>query len=200
MYMSKRIPHLLVAASFVISVLLIFITVILHSDRSMDDVTGGSGVAEIESVTSPAVEEFSVDGPDEYSQVDVVEENNQQYNDISPVEESLPAEISESGAASAGVFAEYSQSALMADGTNILFFHADWCPSCRNLERDLITNRADIPADVTILKLNYDTETELKQKYGVIRQHTLVVVDGEGNELKKLNGLTNTLQQVVNQL
>jgi|GEM_PF-993318 len=102
--------------------------------------------------------------------------------------------------AASGTFTDYDPSLLVAGETNVLFFHATWCPSCRGLENDLNANLSAIPAGVNILKLDYDTETELKQEYGVIRQHTLVVVDGNGVEIKKLNGLTNTLEQVINQL
>ena len=105
-------------------------------------------------------------------------------------------------AVSVGTFESYSADklALAEDGTVILFFHANWCPTCRGLENDLNASLGDIPANTHILKLDYDTETELKKKYGVVRQHTLVVVDASGNEVKKLTGLTNTLEQVVNQL
>jgi thiol-disulfide isomerase/thioredoxin len=105
-------------------------------------------------------------------------------------------------AASAGTFETYGADklALAADGTVVLFFHAAWCPSCRSLENDLNASLNDIPANTHILKLDYDTETALKKKYGVVRQHTLIVVDVSGNEVKKLTGLTNTLEQVVNQI
>jgi len=100
---------------------------------------------------------------------------------------------------SAGAFVDYRESELTA-GTNVLFFHAAWCPSCRGLERDIVANAADIPADVTIFQVDYATETALNQQYGVTYQHTLVVVDQEGNQVRKLTGLTNTLDQVVSQL
>ena len=96
-------------------------------------------------------------------------------------------------------YVKYDES-LLTSGTNIIFFHATWCPSCRALEKDLTNNITDIPSDITILKADYDTETDLKLKYGVNRQHTLVVVDADGNEVKKLTGLTNTLDQVLNQI
>lgn len=101
-----------------------------------------------------------------------------------------------------GTFTDYSPEklALASNGTVVLFFHADWCPSCRGLEDDINAKLDQIPANTHILQLDYDTETELKKKYGVIRQHTLVVVDADGTEVKKLTGLTNTLDQVVSQL
>lgn len=102
----------------------------------------------------------------------------------------------------AGTFSDYSADklALAQNGTVVLFFHANWCPSCRSLENDINANLGSIPADTHILKLDYDTQTELKKKYGVVRQHTLVVVNADGSEVKKITGLTNTLGQVANQL
>jgi len=103
---------------------------------------------------------------------------------------------------SAGVYTDYDQ-ALLANadsGEVLLFFHASWCPSCRSLEKDINSKLENIPSDVTILKLNYDTENELKKKYGVVRQHTLVRVDANGNKIETLTGLTNTLDQVLTQI
>ena len=103
---------------------------------------------------------------------------------------------------SAGTFQDYSADklALAENGSVILFFHAAWCPSCRQLEKDINANLSQIPNNVHILKLDYDTQTELKRQYGVVRQHTMVLVDADGTEIKKLTGLTNTLDQLVGQI
>ena len=45
-----------------------------------------------------------------------------------------------------------------------------------------------IPEDVVIFRVDYDTEEELKEKYGVTYQHTFVVVDTEGEAVTKWNG------------
>lgn len=102
----------------------------------------------------------------------------------------------------AGTFSDYSAEklSLAQNGTVVLFFHANWCPSCRGLENDINASLSAIPENTHILKLDYDTETELKKKYGVVRQHTLVVIDANGTEIKKITGLTNTLSQVASQL
>ncbi|MBM3261200.1 thioredoxin family protein [Candidatus Kaiserbacteria bacterium] len=89
--------------------------------------------------------------------------------------------------------------AMAAKGKVILFFHASWCPSCRGLNSDIEKNVNGIPSGVTILKTNYDKETELKKKYGVTSQHTLVQVDKDGNLIKKWSGgsrLENLLAQI----
>jgi len=107
--------------------------------------------------------------------------------------------VGEYNPATPGAYIKYDEAALTA-GTNIIFFHATWCPTCRALEKNITNNVTDIPNGVTILKADYDSQTALKQKYGVVRQHTLVVVDQNGNEIKTLTGLTNTLEQVLQQL
>ncbi len=72
----------------------------------------------------------------------------------------------------------------------ILYFHADWCPTCRPLDRELSENTAAIPEDVVIFKANYDTESALKKKHSVTYQHTFVQVDAEGTEVTKWSGGT----------
>jgi thioredoxin 1 len=101
-----------------------------------------------------------------------------------------------------GTFTDYDP-ALLANaesGDVILFFHASWCPSCRALERSIENNLSDLPADVTILQIDFDNSSELRQKYGVTRQHTLVRVDAEGGLIETLDGLTITLDQVLAKL
>ena len=52
---------------------------------------------------------------------------------------------------------------------------------------------------MTILKLDYDSEIELKEKYGVRIQHTLVQVDNEGNPITGWTGgnrLTDILSKI----
>ena len=84
-------------------------------------------------------------------------------------------------------------------GDVVLFFHASWCPTCRGLSADIDKNIEAITSEVSILKVDYDTETELKKKYGVTYQHTLVQVDMDGNMIKKWSG-SPTLNSLVSQI
>lgn len=91
---------------------------------------------------------------------------------------------------STGEYSDYSEAKLAnADsGDVVLFFKASWCPTCKTLDDNINTSLNDIPEDLTILKVDYDTELALKQKYGVTYQHTLVQVDSQGELLKKWSG------------
>lgn len=104
--------------------------------------------------------------------------SSQSQNDQSPVEESQQ---------DSGKYIAYSSNEL-TDMKNVIFFAASWCPTCRSLDRAINENLSNIPSDLTILKADYDTETALRQKYGVTLQHTLVQVDQDGNQINKWNG------------
>ena len=104
----------------------------------------------------------------------------------------------ETAETSPGSYEPYSENKLARaeDGDVVLFFKASWCPTCNALEKDIQENVREIPSDLSILTLDYDTETERKQKYGVTIQHTLVQVDSQGNAITSWNGGT-TLDSVV---
>lgn len=84
-------------------------------------------------------------------------------------------------------------------GKVILFFHATWCPSCKGLDTDIKNNVGNIPNDTLILKVDYDSNPDLKSKYKVTSQHTLVQVNQNGDLLKTSPGLyqLNTLDSVI---
>lgn len=100
-----------------------------------------------------------------------------------------------------GTYEDYAPEklALAETGDVVLFFHASWCPSCRGLGADIEKNRDAIPAGVSILKVDYDAESELKKKYGVTYQHTLVQVDANGTLIKKWSA-SPTLSSLVSEI
>lgn len=88
-------------------------------------------------------------------------------------------------------YVEYSEANLakaQEKGRSVIYFWAVWCPTCQALDKELRERSQELPDDVTIIKTNYDTEKELKKKYQIVQQHTLVQVDKNGNEVKKWIG------------
>lgn len=82
----------------------------------------------------------------------------------------------------------------------ILFFHATWCPICRAIEEDIQKNPDRIPQDVMIIKVDFDSEKELKEKYDVKYQYTFVEIDSNGEEINQwsaisFNDLINKITQ-----
>ena len=74
------------------------------------------------------------------------------------------------------------------DKKRVYFFHATWCPSCKIADEEFTNNTDAIPEDVMVFKTDYDTQSSLKQQYGITYQHTFVYVDSNGHEIKKWNG------------
>lgn len=98
-------------------------------------------------------------------------------------------EVSEVSETSGGEYLAYSEEkydSLLGQERFALFFHAEWCPTCISMEKDIKENLSKFPEGATVLVADYDSETELKQKYGIVSQSTIVIIDAEGNEVKKL--------------
>jgi thiol-disulfide isomerase/thioredoxin len=94
--------------------------------------------------------------------------------------------------AARGSYIDYSAYAanpqMYAAGKVVLFFHAGWCPKCKETDDNLTADPSSLPAGLTVVKADFDTETDLRQKYGVGVQHTFVQVDRDGNELRTWTG------------
>jgi thioredoxin 1 len=105
-------------------------------------------------------------------------------------DESMMKKDEEAAMMNKGSYEAYSASkiVLAEKGDVVLFFKASWCPTCRALDADIKANTTSIKDGLTILEVNYDVETSLKQKYGVTSQHTLVQVDKDGNLIAKWSG------------
>lgn len=93
--------------------------------------------------------------------------------------------------------ADYASDPASFEGdTVVLFFAAPWCPTCRETDENLTAE--GVPAGLTVVRTDYDTETDLRQKYGVTVQHTFVQVDEMGTQLAKFSGSTTGEQILAN--
>ena len=103
-------------------------------------------------------------------------------------------------------YEEYSEEAFAeakGKGPVVLFFHAVWCPTCKQLDKVISENLAQIQGNARIFKVDYDSETALKQAHGVTLQHTLVGFDASGEQTAKSVGAILTqpaLEEFLSQL
>lgn len=100
-----------------------------------------------------------------------------------------------------GSYENYTTDALgyAALGEVVLFFHSASCPACELLDRDIKTNAARIPKDVKILKVDYDTAADLRQKYGLSAPHILIQVNSKGDRITQW-ALSSTLSDLVTRI
>lgn len=76
--------------------------------------------------------------------------------------------------------------ATIADASNdeiYLFFHAPWCPQCRSIESGIKSD--GVPEGITIIKVDYDSNQDLRAKYGVTLQTTFVKVNKNSEFVSK---------------
>jgi thioredoxin 1 len=85
---------------------------------------------------------------------------------------------------------EAAAQALAAKRRIVYFFAASWCPTCQETYRNLKADAKKIPSDLSILVVDYDASKALKAKYGVIAQHTFVLIGPKGEKLKAWLGTT----------
>lgn len=84
----------------------------------------------------------------------------------------------------AGSYIDYADDVIASTkATKLLFFHAAWCTQCQQLEKSITS--VGVPDGVAIIKVNYDIQNDLRKKYGVTLQTTVVRIDNQGNLVKK---------------
>lgn len=82
-----------------------------------------------------------------------------------------------------GKYTDYTEDNFaLAQGERLLFFHAPWCPQCRELDASIVSSA--LPDNLTIFKVDYDTNQALRIKYGVTIQTTIVKVDENGEKIE----------------
>ena len=153
---------------------------------------------------SPEVNQDSeMENPEMNESQTAPSEEGQNAGETTVNEEMPNEEVSENTLqeATAGAYLAYSPELVANSNADkiVLFFHADWCPSCRALDRNIISNADDIPADVEIYKVDYDQETALRQQYGIVRQHSVLTVSSNGEATGSVFH-PSTLSQIISSI
>jgi len=99
-----------------------------------------------------------------------------------------PFDLSDLGPSVVAFIGEEAANKLAEDNTVVLFFAASWCPTCAGTWKDVVANKAALPANFRLVFVNYDTEKALKAKYAITYQHTYVRIDPSGKALKTWSG------------
>ena len=100
-------------------------------------------------------------------------------------------------------YVDYSEETLVAatGSKRVVFFHAPWCSVCNFYEGQI--EEQGVPTDVTILKVDFDSEEELKEQYDVNVQSTFVLLDENGNVVESwpfargLNGIQDLYDAII---
>ena len=87
---------------------------------------------------------------------------------------------------------------------HVLFFYANWCPTCRPADAEFQNRMSEIPDGVIVVRINYNDdatdadEKTLADQYRITYQHTFVLLEN-GVEVKRWNGggIDELLEQVM---
>lgn len=114
----------------------------------------------------------------------VLSQKTEAPNSKSNTTQSATQPVKEKDFRPGGKYVDYSEAELVkAEGQRILFFHAPWCPQCRSIEKDIVSQ--GVPAGYTIFKVDYDTSSQLREQYEVTLQTTFIKIDAQGKLLGK---------------
>lgn len=72
------------------------------------------------------------------------------------------------------------ETALAMKKRVILYFYAPWCATCSSFDQELLSSSNQLPEDVIVFQIPYDTATQLKNQYKVTYQHTLILLNAKG--------------------
>jgi thioredoxin-like negative regulator of GroEL len=75
---------------------------------------------------------------------------------------------------------------MLATTPHVKFFYAAWCPTCVKWEKMFTENLSTLPANTLVVRVDYDSETALKEQYGITKQSNAVFIDGNGKALETI--------------
>lgn len=78
--------------------------------------------------------------------------------------------------------------AIAESGPAIIYFHADWCPTCQATMTAFRARWSEVQPGITVIIADYDKESELKSRFGVSYQNTYVQVAADGSRIQSWNG------------
>ncbi len=81
---------------------------------------------------------------------------------------------------------KYQKGVLSQGKEVILFFHAPWCPFCRQTDKRIRALAATGGVLLPVYQVDYDTSEELKIEYVVLTQDTLVRVSAKGERMESI--------------
>lgn len=93
----------------------------------------------------------------------------------------------------------YSEGVIGNGDSAVLFFAASWCSACQANDKRLQSWYDSEQFPISVYKLDYDKENDLKSRYGIVQQDMFVRIDGNGNAQQIISSPDETsLRNIIN--
>jgi len=119
-------------------------------------------------------------GEENESEEDGSEEGNENEPEEKEAEEMDMNDKEEEMVEVKASYTEYNPEAK-PEGKHALYFWASWCPSCVKGEKKIMESLENMSEEAMIYKVDFDQYEELKELYGVKKQHTGVMISADGS-------------------
>ncbi len=93
--------------------------------------------------------------------------------------------------------AEAVSASIQQEKDVIIYFGANWCPTCTRFEKNVMKELSSIPENMIIFAADVDRDTEAKQMYWVRSQSTTVYVWKEWEVLEKRVARDHSIWDIV---
>lgn len=152
-----------------------------------------AGVVVIGVIAIAAIGGFMILGQNNNETSDEMAMESEEVMEDTQSDESMMEE-EQMAMAESGNYVEFAQNSfeeVSSDG-QVLYFYANWCPTCRAADPEFQESSANLP--VKVVRVNYnDSDTDeaeeaLADKYNITYQHTFVQLDENGREVTRWNG------------
>jgi len=144
-------------------------------------------IVEEEATEEEATEKETTE--EETTEEEITEEETTEEE--STEEEVVEEETTEAAEAEYITYTKETYDSLIGQSAVVLYFHANWCPLCVQLEQNITENLADFPKGSKILEVDFDEELGLRQEYGITVQATLLTLSADGEVIEKLSNPSN---------
>ncbi len=81
-------------------------------------------------------------------------------------------------------YIDFQDGAVGNGEKSLLFFYAKWDPFSNANDATLQALYQQQPLPIRIYKVDYDTQTDLKNRYGITQSNTFVLINANGDPLK----------------
>ncbi|NYB53002.1 MAG: thioredoxin family protein [Methanobacteriaceae archaeon] len=81
-------------------------------------------------------------------------------------------------------------------------FYADWCAYCKEMDEETYRDpqvKEKLSQNYVLVKVNVDGNPDLSLKYKAYSLPTMIILDSEGNEVKRIVGYQNA-ERLLNQI